>query len=294
MGTPTQYLCDYWSGWVRLPRCVKSKVYDLVSCAMNGIVASRVSTTDGGFNHVHTFKGHEHKVTAVLFVDSEPPVCISAYNGGDIFIWLTKLPFEEKPIRRLNKEKYWLYSGIYAFADYSFSSTMSAHKLVVSTLAVCIEVLYSESWDGTIRLWYLSDHSPLAVFGEETPTCSFVLSLDAQTHIIVSGHKNGCIKIWNNDVPLSPILAHPSSIFSIYMEGQWLFSNGCNKTIAVQKVLGDESRVDVTETGSISGDLVVTTLLYWQGRLFVGQADKIIKEHSAEKILTEDGLANLL
>ncbi|GJT30246.1 hypothetical protein Tco_0910521 [Tanacetum coccineum] len=25
MGTPTQYLCDYWSGWVRLPRCVKSK-----------------------------------------------------------------------------------------------------------------------------------------------------------------------------------------------------------------------------------------------------------------------------
>ncbi|GKA09403.1 putative reverse transcriptase domain-containing protein [Tanacetum coccineum] len=28
MGTPTQYLCDYWSGWVRLPRYVKSKVYD--------------------------------------------------------------------------------------------------------------------------------------------------------------------------------------------------------------------------------------------------------------------------
>ncbi|GKE29304.1 retrovirus-related pol polyprotein from transposon TNT 1-94, partial [Tanacetum coccineum] len=28
MGTPTQYLCDYWSGWVRLPRCVKSKVYE--------------------------------------------------------------------------------------------------------------------------------------------------------------------------------------------------------------------------------------------------------------------------
>ncbi|GKC65163.1 hypothetical protein Tco_1097761 [Tanacetum coccineum] len=28
MGTPTEYLCDYWSGWVRLPRCVKSKVYE--------------------------------------------------------------------------------------------------------------------------------------------------------------------------------------------------------------------------------------------------------------------------
>ncbi|GJV51657.1 hypothetical protein Tco_1447398 [Tanacetum coccineum] len=25
MGTPTQYVYDYWSGWVRLPRCVKTK-----------------------------------------------------------------------------------------------------------------------------------------------------------------------------------------------------------------------------------------------------------------------------
>lgn len=257
-----------------------------------------------GFNHVHTFKGHEHKVMAVLFVDSEPPVCISADNGGDIFIWGTKLPFEEKPIKRLNEEKDWRYSGIHALAvsqsgsayfytgsgdktikawsmhDYSLSSTMSGHKSVVSTLAVCSEVLYSGSWDGTIRLWCLSDHSPLAVLGEEAPTCGSVLSLAAHTHTIVAGHENGCIKIWNNDVPLSPISAHPSSIFSICMEGQWLFSGGWNKTVVVQKVSGDESRVDVTEIGTISGDSVVTALLYWQGRLFVGQADRIIKAYS--------------
>ncbi|GJU66246.1 zinc ion binding protein [Tanacetum coccineum] len=241
---------------------------------------------------------------AVLFVDSEPPVCISADNGGDIFIWGTKLPFEEKPIKRLNEEKDWRYSGIHALAvsqsgsgyfytgsgdktikawsmhDYSLSSTMSGHKSVVSTLAVCSEVLYSGSWDGTIRLWCLSDHSPLAVLGEEAPTCGSVLSLAAHTHTIVAGHENGCIKIWNNDVPLSPISAHPNSIFSIYMEGDWLFSGGWNKTVAVQKVSGEESRVDVTEIGTISGDSVVTALLYWQGRLFVGQADKIIKKLS--------------
>ncbi|PWA46210.1 Magnesium transporter MRS2/LPE10 [Artemisia annua] len=29
---------------------------------------------------------------------------------------------------------------------------------------------------------------------------------------VIMGHENGCIKIWNNDVPLSPISAHPSSI----------------------------------------------------------------------------------
>ena len=45
----------------------------------------------------------------------------------------------------------------------------------------------------------------------------------------------------------------------------------------MQKVSGDESRVDVTEIGTISGDAVVTALLYWQGRVFVGQADRIIK-----------------
>ncbi|GJY46408.1 hypothetical protein Tco_0435471 [Tanacetum coccineum] len=28
MGMPTQYFCDYWSRWVRLPRCVKSKIRD--------------------------------------------------------------------------------------------------------------------------------------------------------------------------------------------------------------------------------------------------------------------------
>nr|GEV45938.1 zinc ion binding protein [Tanacetum cinerariifolium] len=257
-----------------------------------------------GFSHVHTFKGHEHKVMAVLFVDSEPPVCISADNGGDIFIWGTKLPFEEKPIKRLNEEKDWRYSGIHALAvsqsgsgyfytgsgdktikawsmhDYSLSSTMSGHKSVVSALAVCSEVLYSGSWDGTIRLWCLSDHSPLAVLGEEAPTCGSVLSLAAHTYTVVAGHENGCIKIWNNDVPLSPISAHPNSIFSIYMEGDWLFSGGWNKTVVVQKVSGEESRVDVTEIGTISGDSVVTALLYWQGRLFVGQADKIIKAYS--------------
>ncbi|PWA84885.1 zinc ion binding protein [Artemisia annua] len=189
-----------------------------------------------GFNHVHTFKGHEHKVMAVLFVDSESPVCISADNGGDIFIWGTKLPFEEKPIKRLNEEKDWRYSGIHALAvsqsgsgyfytgsgdktikawsmhDYSLSSTMSGHKSVVSALAVCSEVLYSGSWDGTIRLWCLSDHSPLAVLGEEAPTGGSVLSLAAHTSTIVAGHENGCIKV-SNILTLTNSLSMISGIF---------------------------------------------------------------------------------
>ncbi|GKD33272.1 protein translocase subunit SecA2, chloroplastic isoform X2 [Tanacetum coccineum] len=68
--------------------------------------------------------------------------------------------------------------------DYSLSSIMSGHKSVVSTLAVCSEVLYGGSWDGTIRLWCVSDHSPLVVLGEEAPIHGSVLSLAAHTHTI--------------------------------------------------------------------------------------------------------------
>ena len=53
---------------------------------------------------------------------------------------------------------------------------MNGHKSVVSALAVSDGVLYSGSWDGTIRLWSLNDHSPLTVLGEDTWKCdlSFV------------------------------------------------------------------------------------------------------------------------
>nr|XP_043635180.1 uncharacterized protein LOC122606284 isoform X2 [Erigeron canadensis] len=211
-----------------------------------------------GFNHVHTLKGHEHKVMAVVFVDSKPPLCISADNGGDIFIWGITLPFEEKPFRKLNEEKDWRYSGIHALAvsssgyfytgsgdksikawsmhDYSLSCTMTGHNSVVSALVVCNEVLYSGSWDGTIRLWCLSDHSPLALLGEEAPGAS-VLSLSAYTHTLVAAYENGSIKVWYKDKPLNSISAHSSSIFSICMEGQWIFSGGWNKTILVQAMM---------------------------------------------------------
>ncbi|KAI3680854.1 hypothetical protein L6452_35631 [Arctium lappa] len=260
-----------------------------------------------GFNHVHTFKGHEHKVMAVVFVNREPPLCISADNGGDIFIWGVKVPFEENAIKRLNEGKDWRYSGIHALAvsesgffytgsgdksikawsmhDYSLSCTMIGHKAVVSTLAVSNQVLYSGSWDGTIRLWCLNDHTPLAVLGEEAPgtlACGSVLSLAADGQTLVAAHENGRIKIWNNDVPLNPVSTHTNSVFSIYMDGQWLFSGGWDKTVVLQKLSSDESGVDVTQIGTIPGDSVVTTLLYWQGKLFVGHADRTIKVYSFE------------
>lgn len=73
---------------------------------------------------------------------------------------------------------------------------MNGHKSVVSTLAVCNEVLYSGSWDGTVRLWSLIDHSPLTVLGEDASgTVTSVLSLTADRHMLIASQENGFIKV---------------------------------------------------------------------------------------------------
>ena len=73
---------------------------------------------------------------------------------------------------------------------------MNGHKSVVSTLAVCNGVLYSGSWDGTVRLWCLSDHSPLTVLGEDTlGNVASVLSLAADGNMVIAAHENGSIKV---------------------------------------------------------------------------------------------------
>lgn len=73
---------------------------------------------------------------------------------------------------------------------------MSGHKSVVSTLLVKDGVLYSGSWDGTIRLWSLGDHSLLTVLGEDAQgTVTSVLSVSADHHYLVAAHENGSLKV---------------------------------------------------------------------------------------------------
>lgn len=74
---------------------------------------------------------------------------------------------------------------------------MTGHKSTVSSLVVADGVLYSGSWDGTIRLWWLSDHSPLSVLGDDNTPGSFspILSLSAQSGWVISSYENGFIKV---------------------------------------------------------------------------------------------------
>nr|GLL47894.1 protein translocase subunit SECA2, chloroplastic [Ipomoea trifida] len=230
------------------------------------------------YSHVHAFKGHEQRVTAVAFVDDKKPLCISGDNGGVICIWGASVPLGPEPIKKIYEQKDWRYSGIHALVDYELSCTMNGHKSVVSSLAVCNEVLYSGSWDGTVRLWCLSDHSPLAVLGESTPgNMTSVLSIAADEHTLVAAHENGIIKIWFNDTLLKSTQAHNGAVFSACKKGRWIFTGGWDKTVSVQELSEEDTQTDATAFGSIPCDSVVTALLYWQGKLFIGQADRVIK-----------------
>lgn len=73
---------------------------------------------------------------------------------------------------------------------------MIGHQSVVSSLVISNGVLYSGSWDGTVRLWSLDDHNPLAILGEDHPgTLSSVLFLAADDNMLAVAHESGTIKV---------------------------------------------------------------------------------------------------
>ncbi|PON91546.1 Guanine nucleotide-binding protein, beta subunit [Trema orientale] len=257
------------------------------------------------FSHVHTFEGHEHKVMAIIFVNQEQPLCISGDSGGGIFVWGLSTPLGQEPLKKWYEQKDWRYSGIHALClsssgyvytgcgdksikawslrDGLLECTMNGHKSVVSTLAICDEVLYSGSWDGTIRLWSLSDHTALTAVGEETSAVTSVLSLAVDRHMLIAAYENGCIKVWRNEVFMKSMQLHQGAIFATGMEGKWLFTGGWDKTLNIQELSGDEFHVDPRPIGSIPCSSVITALLFWQGKLFVGYADRLLKVYYCGK-----------
>lgn len=86
---------------------------------------------------MHTFRGHEDRVSAVICVEKEQPFCISGDSGGGIFIWDISNPFDQEPLKKWYEEKDWRYSGIHSLAVHG------------------AEYLYTGSGDKTIKVWSL-------------------------------------------------------------------------------------------------------------------------------------------
>ncbi|GAU25904.1 hypothetical protein TSUD_376230 [Trifolium subterraneum] len=251
------------------------------------------------FSHLHTFRGHENKVMALVYVDDEEPLCISGDGGGGLFVWGITAPLRQDPLRKWYEQKDWRFSGIHSlaafgnllytgsgdrtikawsFKDGTLMCTMNGHQSVVSTLSVCDGVLYSGSWDGTIRLWSLNDHSPLAVLGENLPgEMKSILAITANRDFLVAAYENGCIKVWRNDVFMNSKTLHSGAIFAMSMHGKWLYTGGWDKNVNIQELSGDELELNVNAFGSIPSSSVVTAILCSREKLYVGYGDKSIK-----------------
>ncbi|XP_028554044.1 uncharacterized protein LOC110105013 isoform X3 [Dendrobium catenatum] len=166
--------------------------------------------------------------------------------------------------------------------DYSLSCVMTGHKSTVSSLAVSDGVLYSGSWDGTIRLWSLYDHSLLSELSDNTTGGSYpLLSLSVNHHLVISSYEDGCVKVWRNDMFVKSIKIQKGAIFALHVDSKWMCTGGWDMTVSIQELIEDELQVDVRPVASLIFDSVITSLLHWHGKLFVGFSNKIKVFHTS-------------
>ncbi|KAI0511627.1 hypothetical protein KFK09_012257 [Dendrobium nobile] len=250
------------------------------------------------FSLVQTLKGHEHKIMAMVVVDGAQPLCISGDSSSGIFVWRISNSSSQELLKSWYEHNDWRYSGIHSLVasgtshlysgggdksvkawslqDYSLSCVMTGHKSTVSSLAVSDGVLYSGSWDGTIRLWSLYDHSLLSELSDNTTGGSYpLLSLSVNHHLVISSYEDGCVKVWRNDMFVKSIKIQKGAIFALHVDSKWMCTGGWDMTVSIQELIEDELQVDVRPVASLIFDSVITSLLHWHGKLFVGFSNKI-------------------
>ncbi|CAA6667706.1 unnamed protein product [Spirodela intermedia] len=231
------------------------------------------------FSLVRTLRGSEHKLMAVVAVNpAGKPMCIA----GD----------KEEPMRRWHHHNDWRYSGVHSLAasesikawslqDFSLACTLTGHKSAVSCLAASEGILFSGSWDGTIRLWWLHDHTPLAVLedgGLPKGTSVLSLSVSVAGRLLAASYDTGAIKTWRDGRLLKSAQVLDGAIFSVDVDGRWVFAGGWDRTVQVQELSeNDGFEAELRPIGSIPSDSVVTSILHWRGRLFVGGSSRDVK-----------------
>ncbi|GKA60890.1 hypothetical protein Tco_0760297 [Tanacetum coccineum] len=118
MGTPTQYLCDYWSGWVRLPRNTKDMFLDYggditrelrVSCYTDAGYLTDAADLKSQTGYVFILNGGavDWKSTkqSIFTNSSAEAEYIAAYDASKEAVWVRKfisglgvVPIIEEPI----------------------------------------------------------------------------------------------------------------------------------------------------------------------------------------------------
>ncbi|KAJ3678078.1 hypothetical protein LUZ60_001881 [Juncus effusus] len=257
-------------------------------------------------SHVQTLRGHEHRVMAILVINlPDESFCVSGDAGSGIFMWkIGTVPDCSEPYKSWYEQNDWRYSGVHSLAfsgtgylytgsgdksvkawsllDQSLICTLTGHKSTVSCLAVQNGILYSGSWDGTVRLWWITDHTNLCVLGgnsnfNEGSLAAPVLSLCVGDGFVAAACENGYMKIWRNEMLVRSDKVKTGAIYALHLYDNWIFTGGRDKTVNIQEVSSNETELEMKDVASIKCQAIITCLLYSQGKVFVGLANKEIK-----------------
>lgn len=86
--------------------------------------------------------------------------------------------------------------SLFELQDFQQIAAMEGHKGVVSALLVEGQILYSGSWDGTIRLWWRPDHTALVhLGGASTLHLGGIRALSSAAGLLFAAYDSGIIQV---------------------------------------------------------------------------------------------------
>ncbi|MCO5593827.1 hypothetical protein L7F22_047845 [Adiantum nelumboides] len=162
------------------------------------------------------------------------------------------------------------------------------HADAISTLAVshCHGLLYSASWDRSVKVWRLSDFKCMESFKAHDDAVN-ALTVSHDGHALYTGSADSKIKVWarSNDGPkpykkhflVSTLAAHRSAVnaLTLSFNGSLLYSGACDKAIVVWEI---GPSMDVHLGGVLRGHKHAVLCLAMVGpTLCSGSADQTIR-----------------
>lgn len=153
------------------------------------------------------------------------------------------------------------------------------HADTVSGLAVNDGLMYSVSWDKTLKIWKMSDFSCLeSVLGHVDAINAVVVSHDG---VVYTASADGEIKVWhrekNKHSLIRTLRKHVSSVNALALnkKGTILFSGGCDEKILVWEK--EECADYMLATWSLKGHKgAILCLIYFNGVLISGSSDRSV------------------
>lgn len=162
------------------------------------------------------------------------------------------------------------------------------HNDSISVLAVGKDVLYSGSWDKSIKVWRLSDFKCLEAINVHIDAVN-ALAVDTVNHYLYSGSADTTIKVFlkhkaSNKHALIACLEGPKSpvnALALSPDGSYLYSGHSDNTIVVWKRQDDEHLHDLKHmcpVGLLRGHRQAVLCLATIFNLVVGgSADKTVR-----------------